>query len=100
MNTPSSSAKSLIHLDKKGWAISTLTIEGNDLLVRLYNAAGVDSTVNLYLQASAGQVTTEELNGATKMVLTTKQSTAGTTMVAVTAPRFGIRTIRFRNVVQ
>jgi alpha-mannosidase len=100
INTPSSSAaKSLIHLDKKGWALSALIIEGNDLLVRLYNAAGADSTVNLYLQASAEQVTIEELNSATKMVLTAKQSITGETIVAVTAPRFGIRTIRFRNVV-
>jgi alpha-mannosidase len=92
--------KSLLNLDKKGWEVSAMTIAGNDLLVRLYNAAGNDSTVHVSLQAGTIAATIEELNGTTKLNLIAKKANDGATMITINAPRFGIRTIRFRNVVK
>lgn len=79
---------SILQFSKPGWELSAMTIDGNDLLIRIYNAAASDTTVKL--QIPFKNATIEELDG-------TKRSTFNGT---ISAPRFGFRTIRFHNVIQ
>ncbi|MDF2192323.1 glycosyl hydrolase [Paraflavitalea sp. CAU 1676] len=91
------SSKSLVRLDKAGWEISTMTIDGNDWLIRLYNAASSDSAVTVYLQAPAVSASLENLDGTALSSLAIRKNENGMVSFLVTAPRFGIRTIRIYN---
>lgn len=94
----------LLQLDKKGWEVSSIVAQGHDWLVRVYNAAATDTTLELTVQAYASAATEEELNGAVRTSLATFKAIDGAgnpyTKVSIHAPLFGICTIRFHNIIQ
>lgn len=96
-NTPGD--YSLLSLQDTRWQVPAMMMDGNDLLVRLYNAAGDDREHQLILNGSSTQVDLEQLNGQLLKVLPTQKIAAGKTAVRLAMPRFGIRTIRFKNVI-
>jgi alpha-mannosidase len=85
--------KSLINFSGKGIEITALMMEGNDLLVRLFNGSGAAINQQVYFDGNAETIHLEELNGVLKQPLA-KMTKGGGITVNVTMPKFGIRTIR------
>jgi alpha-mannosidase len=90
--------KSLIDVTGTGLEISSVTYEGKDLLVRLFNAEGDNGSKKISFDLKADRVEMVELNGnIVKDLKTDSRKDAGTT-VNVSMPRFGIRTLKFTNI--
>lgn len=90
--------QSFVRFNKGGWELSAMTIDGHDLLIRLYNAAG-DDEVTFDLPVSVQKASLENLDRSVIKSLAIK-NTKGGAAVSVTAPRFGIRTIRLHGLVK
>jgi alpha-mannosidase len=91
---------SLLHLANSGWEVSSLTISGTDLLVRLFNAEGKDSLQRIYPGFPVNTAYEVALNGHIIQPLDIKQDGRGEMYIPITAPRFGIRTIKFKDVIK
>lgn len=94
------SSQSFVQLSKQGWELSSMTIDGRDLLVRLYNAAAADSTVTVHLPVQPEKTSLENLDGSTVQSIQIRKTTQGGISFIVEAPRFGFRTIRLSNLVK
>lgn len=88
---------SLLSLQDERWQVSALLMDENDLLIRLYNAAGDDREKEIVFNGKAAQAVVEQLNGATLQTLQ-QHNVAGKTAIRLSMPRFGIRTIRLKNI--
>lgn len=88
---------SLLQLQDERWQIPALMMDGNDLLVRFYNAAGDNRAQEIYFNGKAEEAVLERLDGQALEILPTRQ-VAGKTVIRLSMPRFGIRTIRLKNV--
>ena len=88
---------SLLALSDDRWQVSAMRIEGKDLLVRLYNAGGDGAPQQLILNGKATQALVEQLDGSVISTLQRRPSHQKT-VIQLAIPRFGIRTIRFKNV--
>ena len=88
---------SLLQLQDDRWQISAMMMDGNDLLVRLYNAAGDDHGHEIYFNGKTTGAIMERLDGQPLQTLQLRQ-VAGKQVIRLAMPRFGIRTIRFKNV--
>ncbi|WP_346316158.1 glycoside hydrolase family 38 C-terminal domain-containing protein [Chitinophaga sp. YIM B06452] len=88
---------SLFQLQDERWQIPALVMDGNDLLVRLYNPSGDHHTQEIYFNGKAGKAVLERLDGQVLETLQTRQA-SGKTVIRLFMPRFGIRTIRLKNV--
>lgn len=88
---------SLLNLQDERWQVPAMVMDGKDLLIRLYNAAGDNKEQALYFNGKAGQAILEQLNGEVLETLQLRQ-VAGKTVMRLSMPRFGIRTIRLKNV--
>ena len=89
--------KSLIDVTATGLEISSVTLEGKDLLVRLFNAEGDNGSKIISFDAKVDGVEMEELNGKKVEDLKTEKAKDGRTTVKIAMPRFGIRTLRLTN---
>lgn len=96
-NKEPASPQSFFSSDKKGWVLSSSILDGNDLLLRIFNAEGDDTkgSLNLGFQFSGAQL--EELNGEIKQTLGIDRKLPNTE-IAISIPKFAFRTIRFLNV--
>lgn len=91
---PVDTVKSLITpVDGSGWEISSITFEGKDLLVRIFNAEGNDTVQKLYFGIKTDKIELIELNGEVRKVIPYIRKG----MIDLSIPRFGIRTLRFCN---
>jgi len=90
------SKKSLVDVSGTGLQVTTVLAEGDDLLVRLFNAEGDGKIKKLTIGGKAEAATLVELNGAVRETLNQKQNKT-TTVLSVAMPRFGLRTIRLKN---
>jgi alpha-mannosidase len=91
-------SRSFISIAGTGLEISSVTMDGKDLLVRLFNAEGDSKPQTLSLDAAADNAEIVALNGDVVRPLSISKNATSATNVSVAMPRFGIRTIRFRNV--
>ncbi|RYY37056.1 MAG: hypothetical protein EOP46_04100 [Sphingobacteriaceae bacterium] len=87
--------RSLANVQGTGYEVSSITFEGEDMLVRLFNAEGDDKDKNITLNFNAVKAQMVELNGNVKQELDITKSAKGESVVAVSMPRFGFRTIKF-----
>jgi len=88
---------SLLQLSGDHWQVSALRMDGKDLLIRIYNAGGNSRQQQLYFNGKATQAILEQLDG--QALETLPRGTANKKMIIRLAiPRFGIRTIRLKNV--
>jgi alpha-mannosidase len=94
------SPHSLLHLSNSGWEVSSITTSGNDLVVRLFNAEGKDSLQRIYPSFPMKTAYIVALDGHQIEQLTSKQDPGGKSYIALSAPRFGIRTIIFKDVLK
>lgn len=88
--------RSLLRLEKAGWEVSAVTVSGHDLLVRLFNAEEKDSTQRVTVLFP---VKTENLVALDGHVIK-RIDVASDKTFTITAPRFGIRTIQFKDVIK
>jgi alpha-mannosidase len=93
-------AHSLLRLSRPGWEIPSVTMSGADVLVRLFNAEGQDSLQRIYPGFPVKNASLIRLDGKLLQRLDIKKDSRGEPFVVVTAPRFGIRTIQFNNLIK
>ena len=91
---------SLLHLANPGWEASSVIASGTDLLVRLFNAEGKDSLQRIYPGFPVKAAELVALDGHIIQPLEIKQDGGGKMYIPITAPRFGIRTIKFKDVIK
>jgi len=91
---------SLLYLSNSGWEASAITVSGTDLLVRLFNAEGKDSMQRIYPGFPVKAAELVALDGHIIQRLDIKQDARGKMYIPITAPRFGIRTIKFKDVLK
>jgi alpha-mannosidase len=87
--------KSLIDVTGTGLEVPAVMFQGNDLIVRIFNAEGNAATKEIIYNGNARKVQLVELNGEVAGDLKMQKNKTGGNIVTVTLPRFGIRTIRF-----
>lgn len=87
--------KSLIDVTGTGLEVPALMFQGNDLIVRIFNAEGNAASKEIIYNGNARKVQLVELNGEVAGDLEMQKNRTGGNIVTVTLPRFGIRTIRF-----
>jgi len=83
----SATAHSFLRPEAIGWEITSMRMDGKDLLVRLFNAAGDSRPGRLQMGFKADEIWVEELDG--RKIKTLNGS--------LSIPRYGVRTIRFIN---
>lgn len=88
--------RSLLHTEK-GVEVSSLTMLGNALLVRLFNAEAKTPIVRLYVEFAATTAVQVELDGKPMKALPIHTDKTGRRWVELPIPRFGIRTIKFEH---
>jgi len=91
--------RSLLSIAGKGFDITSLNTEGNDMTIRIFNAEGDDSTKKISFDGIAASAELVELNGDKKQDLQIEKDANGKASVVVSMPRFGIRTIKLYGVV-
>ncbi|WP_127132836.1 glycoside hydrolase family 38 C-terminal domain-containing protein [Pseudoflavitalea rhizosphaerae] len=89
--------QSFVQFSQQGWELSSMTVQGKDLLMRLYNASAMDSVVTVKISMNVKKATLENLDGSSIKTIQSKKKTRSSVSFTVTAPRFGIRTIRLHN---
>jgi len=94
------STGSLLRLSHPGWEVSAINVSGGDLIVRLFNAEGKDSLQRLYPGFPVTAASLISLDGKPLQPIEIKKDSRGEPFVLVGAPRFGIRTIKFKDVVK
>jgi alpha-mannosidase len=92
----SDESRSLLQTDS-GVEVSSLTHDGNALLVRLFNAAAKSPTVKVYLGFTAKSAAQVELDGRQMKALPIHTDKTGRRWVELPIPQFGIRTIKFEH---
>jgi alpha-mannosidase len=88
---------SLLSFEDEGWQAPALMMDGEDLLIRVYNAAGDSRERALYFSGTATEAVLERLDGQALQRLPLRQE-AGKTALRLSIPRFGIRTIRLKKI--
>ncbi len=79
----------------EGWELSALQKDGQDILLRIFNAAGTEGKGKLVIDGEIKQATLVELNGEVIREAPVRQRD-GKTLIELSLPRFGIRTIRMK----
>lgn len=92
--TRSPSHRSLLDLAGSGWQVSALTMEGNDLLVRLFNAEGDSTAKKISFDLNIKDAHLVELNGDKTADLKISGGRDSRSVIEMAMPRFGFRTIR------
>jgi alpha-mannosidase len=96
---PAIKQRSLIKVDGRGLDITALNADGSDMMVRVFNAEGDDAPKKISFDGSAANAELVELDGEKKQDLQIVKDADGKTSVMVSMPRFGIRTIKFHDVI-
>jgi alpha-mannosidase len=74
--------------------LSSVNIEGNDLLVRVFNAESDNTPKKIIFNMPPGKMELIELDGTVKNVLSVKPEPGGKSSALISVPKFGFRTIR------
>lgn len=88
--------RSLLQVDK-GVEVSSMTVSGNALLVRLFNAEAKNPSVKVYINFAATAATDVALDGRTVKALPIHTDKTGRRWIDLSMPPFGIRTIKFEH---
>ncbi len=91
---------SLLRVEDAGMDVPTMMLDGNDLLVRLFNAEGDASPKRLSLALKPRHAELIELDGRIREPLKVHPSVDGRYETEVAMPQFGLRTVRFIGVVK
>ena len=86
--------RSLLTIDKPGYEITSMTYDGDDLLVRVFNAEGDAEPRVITFNGQISRAELVELNGTLRNQVTLESGQAGSTKIKLAVPRFGIRTLK------
>jgi alpha-mannosidase len=86
--------RSLLTIDKPGYEITAMTYDGDDLLVRVFNAEGDAEPRVITFNGQIKSAELVELNGALRNQLPLDIGHAGSTNIKLAMPQFGIRTLK------
>lgn len=89
--------KSLVAFSGKGLETTAVLMEGNDLLIRLFNAQNSSNNQKITVDGTAESIDFVELDGNLRQHLVSAKTKTKQTMVNINIPKFGIRTIRLHN---
>ena len=89
--------RSFIDIDKPGIEISSMVFDGDDLLVRLFNAESNNLPKAISFDAKIDKAELVELNG-TKRSDVKIIETGNKSLINLTIPRFGFRTIKLSGI--
>ncbi|MBC7418439.1 MAG: glycosyl hydrolase, partial [Pedobacter sp.] len=89
--------KSFFKTTAKSWVLSSCTFDGNDLLLRIFNAGGTTEKSRLDFAFKPAAVSTEQLNGTTKENLFMEETKNGS-FTTLSIPPMGFKTLRLKNV--
>ncbi|MDP4228229.1 MAG: glycosyl hydrolase, partial [Bacteroidota bacterium] len=87
-------SKSLMQIDNPHIEISSIRVDGKDLLVRFFNASLYPGTPKISFGFKVDKAEIVELNGMTARKLNIEKDPGKNPYINVDIPRFGIRTIR------
>jgi alpha-mannosidase len=90
--------KSLVSINSPGYEVTAMLMEGNDLLVRLFNAEGENEKVKVSVDCEADRIELVELDGTIKEIPESVHNKDHKTDIWIHIPRFGFSTIRLSNV--
>jgi alpha-mannosidase len=93
-------SRSLFRLSNPGWEASAITANGPDLDLRLFNAEGKDTVQRIYPGFPMKAAYVVALDGHVVERLDARKDSNNKNYILITAPRFGIRTIQFKDVVK
>ncbi len=91
--------KSFLKTDAKGWVLSSIVLDGKDLLVRIFNAEGTDAPAKLLFGFQPTAVIVEQLNGLKREKLPLRSSKNGSA-TSISIPPFGFKNIRLSGISQ
>ncbi len=97
-SSPAIKSHSFITIDKPGIEITSMVFDGDDLLVRLFNAEGDNTLQKITLDTGIDKAELVELNGKRKEELKVATVAGGKSAVSLTVPRFGFRTIKLTGI--
>ncbi len=89
-------SQSLIDVGNSGYEITSVTREGDDLLVRLFNASGDDSENTVTLHAGVVGAAVTDLLGNKVAKLEVVRKSSDTVQFTISMPRFAVRTCRLK----
>ncbi|MEO3406745.1 glycoside hydrolase family 38 C-terminal domain-containing protein [Mucilaginibacter sp. CAU 1740] len=89
-------AKSLISTNNNNVEVTSVEFDGNDMLVRLFNA-GATTDIKTLLNLNADEAQLVELDGRVKQTLHFAKQKSGGNLLNINIPRFGFRTVRLIN---
>jgi len=89
--------RSFLDIDKPGIEISSMVFDGDDLLVRLFNAEGDALPKTISFDAKIGKAELVELNGEKRSDVKIIEA-GGRSLINLTIPRFGFRTIKLSGI--
>jgi len=85
---------SLIEMNGKGWELTSSTVDGNDVLIRIFNAEGDAQPQKIVFGCKAEKVELVELSGSSVKELKPEKTKDGKMSVTLSIPHFGIRTLK------
>jgi alpha-mannosidase len=94
---PADYRKSLMDVTGTGLEVSAVLFQGNDLFVRIFNAEGDTAPKQLCYNGKADKVQLVDLDGRVAGDLNASKGKSGESMITLTLPRFGIKTIKFHD---
>ncbi|MDB5088123.1 MAG: alpha-mannosidase [Mucilaginibacter sp.] len=89
--------RSFIEIDKPGIEISSMVFNGDNLLVRVFNAEGNDSPKTVSFDAKVDKAELVELDGRKKADVKIIDA-GGRSAINLTIPRFGFRTVKLSGI--
>ncbi|MDB5144024.1 MAG: alpha-mannosidase [Mucilaginibacter sp.] len=93
---PGTGAKSFLKIFSPGLEVTSMSYEGDDMLVRVFNAEGNDKPKRLTFDGRFAWASLVELNGKERQELKLAEQPQGASSVDLFIPRFGIRTIKLQ----
>ncbi len=79
----------------EGWELSALQMDGENILLRIFNGAGTEGKAQIMIDGTIKEATLVELNGEVIRNAPVTQR-GGKTLIELSLPRFGIRTLRLK----
>ena len=92
------SAKSLVDVGQAGWEVPAMVEENGEVLIRLFNSTGDENQHPLTLGFAAKTIELVDLNGKPLQSLDAQPTAEGRTVVELAIPRYGVRTIRCKEI--
>ena len=86
--------RSLIKFSGDGIELTSAIIEGNDLVVRLFNSKPLASAQTIFFDGTAKRIDLIELNGNIREHVNPLQNKSAITAINISIQKFGIQTIR------